>query len=235
MIEDILDNTEGFEPIPSNIFKRNVLSGEFVRINRYLVRDLMARGLWNEALKDRIVAAEGSVQDVPGIPDDLKELYRTVWEISQRHIIDLAADRGAFVCQSQSMNIYLRGASLAKLTSMHFYGWQKGLKTGSYYIRQMAARGAQMVTVEAVAAKAPAAAVAATEGEPKADEAAPETRAIEAIDPTTIIKAKQVLIDKGTAQGEQDFAGLTAAEIVAWATGVCQSGDASEGCIMCSG
>ena len=212
---NILDNTEGFEPIPSNIFKRNVLSGEFVRINRYLVKDLIARGLWTDELKNRIVGAEGSVQDVPGIPHDLKELYRTVWEISQKHIIDLAADRGAFVCQSQSMNIYLQGASLAKLTSMHFYGWEKGLKTGSYYIRQTAARGAQKVTVDTTLIRK---AVVASPGAPKAEDVA---------------KAKEFLLTRGIAK-EEDFKDLKPEEIVVWAQGSCSAAD-PEGCIMCSG
>lgn len=202
---NILDNTEGFEPIPSNLFKRNVLSGEFIRINRHLVRELIARGLWNEAIKNRIIAAEGSVQDVPGIPDDIKELFRTVWEISQRHTIDLAADRGAFVCQSQSLNIYLRDATLAKLTSMHFYGWEKGLKTGSYYIRQTAARQAQKVTVDASMEKE------------RAD----------------LHKARELLISKGTATTEQ-LSELSPAEIIAWAQGTCNAAD-PEGCVMCSG
>ena len=144
----ILGNTESFEPISSNIFKRNVLSGEFVKVNGYLVRDLIKLGIWSPVLKNQIVAAEGSIQDIKNIPDDIKLLYRTVWEISQKHIINLAADRQAFVCQSQSMNIYMKDASTAKLTSMHFYGWKSGLKTGSYYVRQTAARQAQKVTVE---------------------------------------------------------------------------------------
>ncbi len=210
---NILDNTEGFEPIPSNIFKRNVLSGEFVRINRYLVRDLIARGLWNDALKDRIVAAEGSIQDVAGIPNDIKELYRTVWEISQRHIIDLAADRGAFVCQSQSMNIYLRDATLSKLTSMHFYGWEKGLKTGSYYIRQTAARQAQKVTVDAAVEK---------------EQAQNQAQLKEALK-----KAEDYLLTNGKATREE-LAGLKPEEVIAWAQGTCSQAD-PEGCIMCSG
>lgn len=210
---NILDNTEGFEPIPSNIFKRNVLSGEFVRINRYLVRDLISRGLWTDAMKDRIVAAEGSIQDVQGIPQDIKELYRTVWEISQRHIIDLAADRGAFVCQSQSMNIYLRDASLAKLTSMHFYGWEKGLKTGSYYIRQTAARQAQKVTVDAGVEKEH------------------ETRKIEA--KAKLVQAEEILIAAGKATREE-LKGMKAEEVLAWAQGTCSASD-PEGCVMCSG
>ncbi len=202
---NVLGNTEGFEPIPSNLFKRNVLSGEFVRLNRHLVVDLIARGLWNPVMKDRIVAAEGSIQDISGIPDDLKELYRTVWEISQRHIIDLAADRGAFVCQSQSMNIYLRDASLAKLTSMHFYGWKKGLKTGSYYIRQTVARQAQKITVDA-----------------GVEQSRVRRR-----------QAEAVLLAKGTATAAE-MAPLTDDEVVAWAQGVCSAAD-PEGCVMCSG
>jgi len=145
---NILGNTEGFEPIPSNIYKRNVLSGEFVRINRYLVQDLQDLGMWNDDMKQKIIAGEGSVQHIKEIPEEIRLLYRTVWEIKQRHIIDLAADRGAFICQSQSLNIYMAKPTYGKLTSMHFYGWQKGLKTGSYYIRQQAARQAQKFTVD---------------------------------------------------------------------------------------
>ena len=210
---NILDNTEGFEPIPSNIFKRNVLSGEFVRINRYLVRDLIARGLWTDTMKDRIVAAEGSIQDVAGIPEDIKELYRTVWEISQRHIIDLAADRGAFVCQSQSMNIYLRDASLSKLTSMHFYGWEKGLKTGSYYIRQTAARQAQKVTVDT-----------ALERKPTKEQVALAEQLTKAVD---------YLISAGKATRDE-IAALKPEEVIAWAQGSCSATD-PEDCVMCSG
>ena len=144
----ILGNTEGFEPIPSNIYKRNVLSGEFIIINKYLIEDLLQLGLWNDATKQAIIAMEGSIQEIPGIPDEIKQLYRTVWEIRQKDLIDLSADRGAFICQSQSLNIYMKDANNKKLTSMHFYGWNKGLKTGSYYIRQTAARQAQKFTVD---------------------------------------------------------------------------------------
>lgn len=143
----ILGNTESFEPIPSNIYKRNVLSGEFVVINKYLVEDLMELNLWNDTIKQNIIAAEGSIQEIEGIPEEIKKLYRTVWELKQKDLIDLSADRGAFICQSQSLNIYMKEPNYKKLTSMHFYGWSKGLKTGSYYIRQTAARQAQKVTV----------------------------------------------------------------------------------------
>jgi ribonucleoside-diphosphate reductase alpha chain len=213
---NILDNTEGFEPIPSNIYKRNVLSGEFVRINRHLVRDLIARGQWDDAMKQRIIAAEGSIQAIPGIPAELKELYRTVWEIRQKHIIDLAADRGAFICQSQSMNIYLQDATIAKLTSMHFYGWQKGLKTGSYYIRQTAARQAQKVTVDANLQS-----TAATQA--GAAKASAAQRA----------QAEDLLLAAGSATREE-LAALGDQEVIAWAKGTCGSADPN-GCVMCSG
>lgn len=145
---NILGNTEGFEPIPSNIYKRNVLSGEFIRINKYLIDDLQELGLWDETMKQKIIAGEGSIQHIAEIPTDIRNLYRTVWEIKQRYIIDLAADRGAFICQSQSLNIFMANPTIDTLSSMHFYGWKKGLKTGSYYIRQQAARQAQKFTVD---------------------------------------------------------------------------------------
>jgi len=143
----LLGNTEGIEPVPALVYKRNVLSGEYVRVSRALVKDLQAIGLWSPAMKDRIVAHDGSIQAIAEIPEDLKRLHRTVWEIPQRVLLDLAADRGAFVCQSQSLNIFFREPTIAKLTSMHFHGWQKGLKTGSYYIRQASVRSAQKVTL----------------------------------------------------------------------------------------
>lgn len=143
----LLGNTEGIELVPALVYKRNVLSGEYVRVSRALVRDLQALELWNARMKDRIVAAEGSIQDIAGIPDDVRRLHRTVWEIPQRVLLDLAAERGAFVCQSQSLNVFFREPTIAKLTSMHFHGWAKGLKTGTYYIRQASVRTAQKVTV----------------------------------------------------------------------------------------
>lgn len=144
----LLGNTEGIEPIPAVLYKRNVLSGEYVRTSRALVRDLERLGLWDESMKERIVAAEGSVQGIPEIPPAIRRLHRTVWELPQRVLVDLAAERGAFVCQSQSLNVFFREPTIAKLTSMHFHGWQKGLKTGSYYIRQASVRTAQKVTVD---------------------------------------------------------------------------------------
>ncbi len=144
----ILGNNECFEPYTSNIYVRRVLSGEFVIVNKHLLSDLIKLNLWNNDMKNKLIAANGSVQNIKGIPDDMKELYKTVWEIKQRTIIDMAADRGAFIDQSQSMNIFIQDVNFAKLTSMHFYAWEKGLKTGMYYLRTKSASDAIKFTVE---------------------------------------------------------------------------------------
>ncbi|SDP05120.1 ribonucleoside-diphosphate reductase alpha chain [Mucilaginibacter sp. OK268] len=144
----ILGNNECFEPYTSNIYTRRVLSGEFIVVNKYLLRDLVNLGLWTPAMKDKIISANGSIQDIAEIPADVKELYKTVWEIKMRNIIDMAADRGAYVCQSQSLNLFINSPNASKLTSMHFYAWKKGLKTGMYYLRTQAASQAVKFTVE---------------------------------------------------------------------------------------
>ena len=144
----ILGNNECFEPYTSNIYTRRVLSGEFIVVNKYLLRDLVNRGLWDTEMKDKIITANGSIQDIDEIPADVKELYKTVWEIKMRSIIDMAADRGAYVCQSQSLNLFINAPNASKLTSMHFYAWKKGLKTGMYYLRTQAASQAVKFTVE---------------------------------------------------------------------------------------
>ncbi|KAM0751270.1 hypothetical protein T439DRAFT_325421 [Meredithblackwellia eburnea MCA 4105] len=144
----ILGFNECFEPYTSNIYTRRVLAGEFQIVNPWLLKDLVDRGLWNDNLKNTIIAHNGSIQNVPGIPADLKAIYKTVWEISQKVILDLAADRGAYIDQSQSLNIHLGSPTMAQLTSMHFYGWKKGLKTGMYYLRTRAAVGAVKFTVD---------------------------------------------------------------------------------------
>jgi len=144
----ILGNNECFEPYTSNIYTRRVLSGEFIIVNKYLLRDLVNRGLWDTAMKDKIITANGSIQDIAEIPDEIKELYKTVWEIKMRNIIDMAADRGAYICQSQSLNLFINSPNASKLTSMHFYAWKKGLKTGMYYLRTQAASQAVKFTVE---------------------------------------------------------------------------------------
>ncbi len=144
----ILGNNECFEPYTSNIYTRRTLSGEFIVVNKHLLRDLVKLGIWNDEMKNRLIAANGSIQNIPDIPENLKALYKTAWEISQKSIIEMAADRGAYICQSQSMNIFMENANFAKLTSMHFYGWKKGLKTGMYYLRTKAASDAIKFTVD---------------------------------------------------------------------------------------
>lgn len=144
----ILGNNECFEPYTSNIYTRRTLSGEFIVVNKHLMTDLIKLGLWDDRMKNRIMAANGSIQDIPEIPEDIKERYRTVWEISQKSIIDMSADRGAFICQSQSLNIHLMDPNFGKMTSMHFYAWKKGLKTGMYYLRTKAATDAIKFTLE---------------------------------------------------------------------------------------
>ncbi|WPU98180.1 ribonucleoside-diphosphate reductase subunit alpha [Mucilaginibacter sp. cycad4] len=144
----ILGNNECFEPYTSNIYTRRVLSGEFIVVNKYLLRDLVNLGLWSTSMKDKIISANGSIQEIPEIPADIKALYKTVWEIKMRSIIDMAADRGAYICQSQSLNLFINSPNASKLTSMHFYAWKKGLKTGMYYLRTQAASQAVKFTVE---------------------------------------------------------------------------------------
>ncbi|AZI23887.1 ribonucleoside-diphosphate reductase subunit alpha [Pedobacter sp. G11] len=150
----ILGNNECFEPYTSNIYTRRVLSGEFVVVNKHLLKDLVALGLWNNDMKNQIILANGSIQAIPSIPDYIKELYKTVWEIKMRNIIDMAADRGAYICQSQSLNLFVNAPNTSKLTSMHFYAWEKGLKTGMYYLRTQAASQAVKFTVENQGGKA---------------------------------------------------------------------------------
>ena len=144
----ILGNNECFEPYTSNIYSRRVLAGEFQVVNPWLLKDLVDMGLWSDNMKNRIIADGGSIQNIPNIPADLKTLYKTVWEISQRSIVQMAADRGAFIDQSQSLNIHLKDPTMGKITSMHFAGWKMGLKTGMYYLRTMAASAPIQFTVD---------------------------------------------------------------------------------------
>lgn len=153
----ILGNNECFEPYTSNVYTRRVLSGEFIVVNKHLLRDLVKEGLWNGEMRQRIMAANGSVQGISEVPQRLKDLYKTAWEISQKAIIDQAADRGAYICQSQSLNIFMENANFGKLTSMHFYGWEKGLKTGMYYLRTKAATDAIKFTIDKSVAQEPTA------------------------------------------------------------------------------
>lgn len=144
----ILGNNECFEPYTSNLYTRRTLSGEFIMVNKHLMKDLIDLGMWNDTMRNRLISTNGSVQNVPGIPQNIKDLYKTVWEISQKVIIDMAADRGAYICQSQSMNIFMQDPNFGKLTSMHFYAWKKGLKTGMYYLRSQAATAAIKFTLD---------------------------------------------------------------------------------------
>ncbi|MEQ8906223.1 ribonucleoside-diphosphate reductase subunit alpha [Ekhidna sp.] len=143
----ILGNNECFEPYTSNLYLRRVLSGEFIVANKHLMSELIDLGLWDDRMMNRIKAENGSIQNITEIPDEIKERYKTVWEISQKAIIDMSADRGAYICQSQSLNIHLQDANFGKMTSMHFYAWKKGLKTGMYYLRTKAATDAIKFTV----------------------------------------------------------------------------------------
>ncbi|ROT47460.1 ribonucleoside-diphosphate reductase subunit alpha [Candidatus Cardinium hertigii] len=144
----ILGNNECFEPYTSNIYTRRVLSGEFIVVNKYLLEDLIELGLWNERMKEELIMGNGSIQHMQRIPQYIKNLYRTVWEIPQKAIIDMAADRAPYICQSQSLNLYVKDATMGKLTSMHFYAWKKGLKTGMYYLRTKAAADAIKFTIQ---------------------------------------------------------------------------------------
>ena len=132
----------------SNIYTRRVLAGEFQVVRPWLLRELVDLGLWDDNMKNMIIAQNGSIQNIPNIPDDVKAIYKTVSEISQKKVLDLAADRGAFICQSQSLNVHLQSPTLGQLTSMHFYGWKKGLKTGMYYLRTRPAAQAIQFTVD---------------------------------------------------------------------------------------
>lgn len=204
----ILGNNECFEPYTSNLYTRRVLSGEFIVVNKYLLRDLVKLGLWSEELKNKIIAANGSVQHIPEIPQNLKELYKTAWEISQKVIIDMAADRGAYICQSQSLNIFMENVNFGKLTSMHFYSWKAGLKTGMYYLRTKAATDAIKFTLDKSKLAEPGIKVKEQEGV-KVNEAAGVTNAEDAATHVSAVAKAQ-------------------AEIAC-------SLDDPEGCEMCSG
>jgi ribonucleoside-diphosphate reductase alpha chain len=144
----ILGNNECFEPFTSNMYSRRVLAGDFVVVNKYLVEDLVKNGLWNSDIRTQIIANNGSIQNIVEIPAEIRDLYKTSWEIPMKTIINLARDRAPFICQSQSLNLFVAEPSYSKISSMHFYAWKKGLKTGCYYLRTKAAAKAQQFTVE---------------------------------------------------------------------------------------
>ena len=151
----ILGNNECFEPYTSNLYTRRVLSGEFIVVNKHLLRDLVKLGIWNERLKQKIIAQNGSIQQIEEIPLSIRDLYKTVWEMKQKTLIDMAAERSAYICQSHSLNLFVSSPSYAKLTSMHFYAWKKGLKTGLYYLRTKSAADAIKFTVDQMALNQP--------------------------------------------------------------------------------
>jgi ribonucleotide reductase alpha subunit len=144
----ILGFNECFEPLTSNIYSRRTLAGEFVVVNKYLMNELIALGQWNEQIKNNIVANKGSIQQLTNLSEHIRNKYKIVWEIPMKQLIDMSADRGAFICQSQSLNLWMEDPVYNKLTSMHFYAWSKGLKTGIYYLRRKAKHQAQQFTIE---------------------------------------------------------------------------------------
>ena len=144
----IMSANECFEPFTSNLYKRKTMAGEFIMVNKYLVEDLIEKKLWNHDMKDQIMLHDGSIQAITEIPEDIRGLYKTVWEIKQKVLIDMAAERGPFVCQSQSMNLFMESPDFRKLSSMHFYSWSRHLKTASYYIRSKSKAKVQQFTLD---------------------------------------------------------------------------------------
>jgi ribonucleoside-diphosphate reductase alpha chain len=211
----ILGNNECFEPYTSNIYTRRVLAGEYIIVNKHLLKDLVSLGLWNEDLKNKLIGANGSVQNIAEIPDNLKALYKTAWELSQKTIIDMSADRGAYICQSQSLNVFMENPNFGKLTSMHFYAWESGLKTGMYYLRTKAATDAIKFTV------------AKNYTETTAPEVAEAAVATEASIPQFEIQTVPSLMS--------DQAGMSAEEIARQQAAISCSLDNPDGCEMCSG
>ncbi|MBC8754249.1 ribonucleoside-diphosphate reductase subunit alpha [Kordia sp. YSTF-M3] len=191
----ILGNNECFEPYTSNIYTRRVLSGEFIVVNKHLLEDLVNLGLWTEDLKQQLMRANGSVQHIENIPQDIKELYKTVWELSMKDIIDMSRHRGYFIDQSQSLNLFMEGATMAKLTSMHFYAWKSGLKTGMYYLRTKSAVDAIKFTVSKAAKKEPVAVEAATTvaAEVVGAKPAPIAETPVAVEPLTAEEMKEMI------------------------------------------
>ncbi|MEZ4810011.1 MAG: ribonucleoside-diphosphate reductase subunit alpha [Allomuricauda sp.] len=210
----ILGNNECFEPYTSNIYTRRVLSGEFIVVNKHLLEDLVRLGLWNENLKQELMRANGSIQDIDAIPDDIKELYKTVWELSMKDIIDMSRQRGYFIDQSQSLNLFMENANYPKLTSMHFYAWKSGLKTGMYYLRTKAAVDAIKFTLDNTKKKEVPVSVAA---EAEMEAASPQTIQVETIP---------------VSQQEVDIQPMTAEEMKEMIARA-KAGQADDDCLMC--
>ena len=210
----ILGNNECFEPYTSNIYTRRVLSGEFIVVNKHLLEDLVRLGLWNENLKQELMRANGSVQDIDVIPDEIKELYKTVWELSMKDIIDMSRQRGYFIDQSQSLNLFMENANYSKLTSMHFYAWKSGLKTGMYYLRTKSAVDAIKFTLDNTKKKEVPVSVAA---EAEVESASAQTIQVETIP---------------VSQQEVDIQPMTAEEMKEMIARA-KAGQADDDCLMC--
>jgi len=191
----ILGNNEAFEPYTSNIYTRRVLSGEFIVVNKHLLEDLVGLGLWNDELKEEIMRANGSIQDVAVIPQDLKEMYKTVWELSMKDIIDMSRHRGYFIDQSQSFNLFMENANMAKLTSMHFYAWKSGLKTGMYYLRTKSAVDAIKFTLKKETKK---------EAVPAIAESGEEMNSETSNNPLTAEELRELLAQSKQAENDDD-------------------------------
>ena len=214
----ILGYNECFEPFTSNIYTRRTLAGEFIVINRHLMRELMALGLWNDDMKQQIVVNNGSIQSMEKIPAEVRARYKTTWEIPQKTLIDMAADRGAFICQSQSLNLFVADPNYAKLTSMHFYGWKKGLKTGCYYLRTKAPVAAQKFTVDPRLLAAVAGGSAPANQEDTDEEASDD----ESSDDEKPQETRKEKLERLSREYEEEVARSKAAA------------DAGEGCLLCS-
>jgi ribonucleoside-diphosphate reductase alpha chain len=221
----ILGNNECFEPYTSNIYTRRVLAGEYIIVNKHLLKDLVNLGIWNEDLKNKVIAANGSVQNIAEIPDNLKALYKTAWELSQKAIIEMSAERGAFICQSQSLNVFMENPNFGKLTSMHFYAWERGLKTGMYYLRTKAATDAIKFTVEKKYTEQPSG----------------EAQAAEVLAAATSAAAAAVTVGETQQQATMNFevqspySGQSAEEIAKQQAAIACSLDNPDACEMCSG
>lgn len=215
----ILGNNECFEPYTSNIYTRRVLSGEFIVVNKHLLEDLVALGLWNEGLKQELMRANGSIQHIDIIPQDIKELYKTVWELSMKDIIDMSRQRGYFIDQSQSLNLFMENANYSKLTSMHFYAWKSGLKTGMYYLRTKAAVDAIKFTLDNTANKDVPVSVAA-EAE------------VAAATPAKAVVPEKVPATEQSVQLEEEVKPLTPDEMRALIAKA-KEGQADDDCLMC--
>jgi len=215
----ILGNNECFEPYTSNIYTRRVLAGEYIIVNKHLLKDLVNLGIWNEDLKNKVIAANGSVQNIAEIPDNLKALYKTAWELSQKAIIEMSAERGAYICQSQSLNVFMENPNFGKLTSMHFYAWERGLKTGMYYLRTKAATDAIKFTVEKKYTEQPA------------------TEVAEAVATEVTVNAAPVAVTQSAMNFEvqSPYSGMSAEDIARQQAAIACSLDNPDACEMCSG